>query len=83
MYTYMVQKPVPHPSPNEEMKIHDYLLECFQPAPLWVKLSSSKMGISVTAYQPNLVARQFGLTQLLPNSLIPKVEAILVSIDEP
>ncbi|KAI5445131.1 hypothetical protein KIW84_013400 [Lathyrus oleraceus] len=78
-----LRNPFTHLSPNKEREIHDILLECFQPAPLWTKSTSSRTGIRVVSYQPNLVARKFSLSKLIPKSLIPEEDVILFSTDEP
>lgn len=83
LWTCLVQKQLPNSSPNKKRKIHNILLEYFQLDPLSTKLCSSKSGIRVSIYQPNLVSRQFGLSQFLPKSLIPKSDSISISIEEP
>ena len=64
-------------------EIHDIFLEFFQHAPLSTKLCSSKSGVRATAYQPNLVAKQFGLSQFLQESLILKACVVFISTNKP
>lgn len=68
------RKPFLNPSGQDERDIHDTLLACFQPTSLWTRLTSFKSGIKADAYQPNLVAIKFGLSQLLPKSLVPQAK---------
>lgn len=52
-----------HPPTTEgEKVIHDILMEWFPSSPLWIKLTIGKVEVSFVAYQPNLVARQFGMS---------------------
>lgn len=60
------RKPFLNLSRQEENDIHDTLLTYLNPTALWTSLTSSKSGLREATYQPNLLARQFYLSQLLP-----------------
>lgn len=71
--------PIHHP--QEEKDIHDTLHACFEPTTLWSRLTSSKTGLREAPYHSNLVARQFGLSQMLPKCFILKGKTFFFSID--
>lgn len=75
------REPFPSPNAEKEKYIRGILMECFQLDPLWTRLSIGGRGIRLDTYQPNLVAKQFGLSQLLPKSLIPQEDCVFISID--
>lgn len=47
-----------------------------------MKLTPSGNGIKLAAYQPNLVAQQFSLSQFLPKSHIPSEDYVFISTDD-
>lgn len=57
-------------------------MEYFLPTSQWTKLTIGERGIRLDAYQPNLVASQFCLSQFLPNSLIPSKDCMFISMDD-
>ncbi|KAI5386525.1 hypothetical protein KIW84_072887 [Lathyrus oleraceus] len=64
-----LRKPFPNPSRREENEIHDTLIYFFNHTTLWSRLTSAKTSLRVAPYQPNLVSRKFGLSQMLPKCL--------------
>lgn len=54
-------------------------MKCFRPTPLWTKLSTVESGIRLAEYQPNLVTKQFGLSQFLPKFLTPSEDCMFIS----
>lgn len=79
----LFSKPLSNPLPNEQREINKILPEFLQPASLSTKLTSSKSGIRVDAYQENLVDRQFCLSKFLQKSLIHKANVVFIATDEP
>ncbi|KAI5387916.1 hypothetical protein KIW84_073856 [Lathyrus oleraceus] len=77
------RKPFLNPSGQDERDIHDTLLACFKPNSMWTRLTSFKSGIRADAYQPNLAAIKFGLSQLLPKSLVPQAKPIAETAESP
>lgn len=66
-----IHEPFPSSNVEREKDICGVLMECFWPAHLWTILIIGGIGIRLPTYQANLVARQFGLSLLLPKTLIP------------
>lgn len=64
----------PFPSPTKKQETKSLLLwEAFlTPKLIILRLYSSKIQVTLIAYQSNLVARQFGLVQALPKCLYDK-----------
>lgn len=58
------------------------LLECLRLVPLWTKLTTKKVGTNLDLYQPNLVSRQFDLSQLLPKPLVRNMKGMVLFIDD-
>ena len=50
-----------------------------KPTVLSARLTPGEKSYSLVAYQPNMVARQFGLTQLLPRSLFLTEDSVITS----
>lgn len=50
---------------------------------MWTRITSSKSRLRVTPYLPNLVAKKFVLSQLLPTSLVPQADTFSFSTDTP
>ncbi|KAI5383391.1 hypothetical protein KIW84_070698 [Lathyrus oleraceus] len=48
---------------------------------MFCRLTTSLVGLRVAPYQPNLVARQIGLSELLPKCVIPRVETLFCMLD--
>ena len=51
------------------------------PTPQFLSGAITQMSPCLTAYQPNLVARQFGLYQIVPKSLYPSHELLMDILD--
>lgn len=47
-----------------------------------MELTTKKTGISMCVYKPNLVAMQFGLSQLFPKPLVLELQGLFISRDD-
>lgn len=63
--------PFPHSFVKGQSDIYVVLKECFPHAPSWMKLAKGKVKLSIGAYQPNIMARRFGMSQILPKKQFP------------
>lgn len=75
------RKPYPHQSRREKDEIEKVLFACFNPTLLWTRITTTKVGLRVAPYQPNLVGRKFGVSQLLPKCLIPSAKTFFCMLD--
>lgn len=73
--------PFPNPATEEAELIHNVLLEFLRPTPLWMRLTIKKTRIILGLYQPYLVSRKFGLSQMLPKPLVPNMKGVVLFTD--
>ncbi|KAI5403855.1 hypothetical protein KIW84_051124 [Lathyrus oleraceus] len=75
------RKPYPNQYRREQDEIKKFLFAYFNPTLLWMRLTTITIGLRVARYQLNLVAREFGLIQLLYKCLIPNAKTFLCIVD--
>lgn len=68
------------PSPSKKQETEPLLIweAFFTPRILTLRLNPSKVQVTLITYQPNLVARQFGLVQVLPKFMYDKKGNLLL-----
>ena len=66
-------------NPQEEAESHTIWFNFLKPTLTSARLTVGEKGFFLFAYQPNLVARQFGLSQPLPRSLFLLKETVVTS----
>ena len=71
-------RPHPKSSGDPHVEEHTIMWEAFlTPRIMPLRFKSSKTHLSLIAYQPNLVSRQFGIIQSLPSPIFPKEKSML------
>ncbi|GAU44896.1 hypothetical protein TSUD_137280 [Trifolium subterraneum] len=68
----------PATDPNKEASVNELWLAFLSPAILSSRLGVQRAYLGLVGYQPNLVARQFGLTQFMPKSLFKNKDDIVL-----
>ena len=71
-------RPHPKSSSDPQVEEHTIMWEAFlTPRIMPLRFKSSKTHLSLIAYQPNLVSRQFGIIQTLPSPIFPREKSML------
>jgi hypothetical protein len=71
-------RPFPAVDPNDERETNNILSIILSPTVLSSRQGIDKKHLGLVGYQPNLVARQFGLTQFRPKSLFRNRDDIVL-----